>query len=82
MVVYHLKCKNCEANYIGQTKCIYDVRMNDHQTDKNSHVFEHHNIPGHEIDFETVNCIFLVGFHQKIAKIYLYKTKIFYILDF
>jgi hypothetical protein len=28
--------------------------MNYHQTDKNSHVFENHNIPGHEIDFENV----------------------------
>jgi hypothetical protein len=57
MVVYHLKCKNCNADYIGQTKRICDVRMIDHQTDKNSHVFEHHNIPGHEIDFENVEIL-------------------------
>ena len=57
MVVYHLKCKNCNADYIGQTKRICDVRMKDHQTDKNSHVFEHHNIPGHEIDFENVEIL-------------------------
>ena len=35
----------------GETKRICDVRMNDHQTDKNSHVYEHHSKPGHEIDF-------------------------------
>ena len=57
MVVYHLKCKNCNADYIGQTKRICDVRMHDHQTDKNSHVFEHHNMPGHEIDFENVEIL-------------------------
>ena len=57
MVVYHLKCKNCTANYVGQTKRICDVRMNDHQTDKNSHVYEHHNIDGHEIDFENVEIL-------------------------
>jgi hypothetical protein len=57
MVVYHLKCKNCNADYIGQTKRICDVRMKDHQNDKNSHVFEHHNIPGHEIDFENVEIL-------------------------
>jgi hypothetical protein len=57
MVVYHLKCKNCKADYIGQTKRICDVRMKDHQTDKNSHVFEHHNIPRHEIDFENVEIL-------------------------
>jgi hypothetical protein len=28
--------------------------MNDHKTDKNSHVYEHHNIDGHEIDLENV----------------------------
>jgi hypothetical protein len=52
MGVYHLKCKNCNADYIGQTR-----RMKDHQTDKNSHVFEHHNIPGLEIDFENVEIL-------------------------
>ena len=57
MVVYHLKCKNCNADYIGQTKRICDVRMNDHQTDKNSHVYEHHSKPGHEIDFENVEIL-------------------------
>ena len=31
--------------------------MKDHQTDKNSHVFEHHNKPGHEIDFENVEIL-------------------------
>jgi hypothetical protein len=28
--------------------------MNDHQTNKDSHVFEHHNQPDHEIYFENV----------------------------
>ena len=28
--------------------------MNDHKTTKESHVCEHNNIPGHEIDFENV----------------------------
>ena len=31
--------------------------MNDHQTDKNSHVYEHHSKPGHEIDFENVEIL-------------------------
>jgi hypothetical protein len=57
MVVYHLKCKNCKADYIGQTKRICNMRMKDHQTDKNSHVHEHHNISGHEIDFENVEIL-------------------------
>ena len=31
--------------------------MNDQQTDKNSHVYEHPNIPGHEIDLENVEIL-------------------------
>ena len=31
--------------------------MNDHQTDKNSHVYEYHNKGGHEIDFENVEIL-------------------------
>ena len=53
-VVYHLKCKNCDASYVGQTVRICNIRMNDHKTTKESHVCEHNNIPGHEIDFENV----------------------------
>jgi hypothetical protein len=41
MVVYHLECKNFKADFIEQIKRICDVRMKDHQTDKNSHVNEH-----------------------------------------
>ena len=31
MVVYHLKCKNCDADYIGQSKRICNIRMDEHQ---------------------------------------------------
>jgi hypothetical protein len=37
------------------TKDLGNLRI--HQTDKNSHVYEHHNIPGHEIDFENVEIL-------------------------
>jgi hypothetical protein len=57
MVVYHLKCKNCPAHYIGQSKRICNVRMKDHENDEKSHVFEHHNLQGHEIDFENVEIL-------------------------
>jgi hypothetical protein len=50
MVVYHLKYKNYPANYIGQSKRICNV----HENDEKSHVFENHNLQGHEIDFENV----------------------------
>ena len=53
MVVYHLKCKNCPAHYIGKSKRICNVRMKDHEKDDKSHVLEHNNLPGHEIDFDN-----------------------------
>jgi hypothetical protein len=59
--LYHkiLKCKNCDADYIGQSKRICNIRMDEHQKPtKNktnpSHVYEHNIIPGHEIDFDNV----------------------------
>ncbi len=62
---------------VGQTKRICDARMKDHQTDKNSHVYEHHNIPGHEIDFENVEILNRADTIRKLE----YK-EIFYIRKF
>ena len=57
-VVYHLKCKNCEANYIGMSKRIWSHRMDEHEkTDHASHVYEHHHLEGHEIDFDNVEIL-------------------------
>ena len=57
-VIYHLKCKTCEADYIGMSKRIWTHRMNEHEkTDENSHVYEHHHEDGHEIDFENVEIL-------------------------
>ena len=57
-VIYHLKCKTCEANYIGMSKRIWSHRRDEHEkTDHSSHVFEHHHIEGHEIDFDNVEII-------------------------
>ena len=60
MVVYKLKCltEGCDASYIGESKRICSVRMEDHESDPKSHVYEHHKLPGHEIDFANVE-IFL-----------------------
>jgi hypothetical protein len=44
MVVYKLKCltEGCDASYIGESKRICNVRMEDHESDPKSHVYEHH----------------------------------------
>ena len=48
MVVYKLKCltEGCDASYIGESKRICNVRMEDHESDPKSHVYEHHKLPG------------------------------------
>jgi hypothetical protein len=59
MVVYKLKCltEGCDVSYIGQSKRICNVRMEDHESDPKSHVYEHHKLPGHEIDFANVEIL-------------------------
>jgi hypothetical protein len=59
MVVYKLKCltEGCDASYIGESKRICNIRMEDHESDPKSHVYEHHHLPGHEIDFAGVEIL-------------------------
>ena len=56
-VIYHLKCKNCENDYIGLSTRIWSHRRREHETDKKSHVYQHHIQPGHEIDFDNVEIL-------------------------
>ena len=59
MVVYKLNCltEGCDASYIGESKRICSIRMEDHATDPKSHVYEHHKLPGHEMDFANVEIL-------------------------
>ena len=65
-VVYHLKCKakDCIDSYIGESKRICNIRMEDHATDPKSHVYAHHHLPGHEMDFENVDMLGQKMVHQ------------------
>jgi hypothetical protein len=56
-VIYHLKCKNCTDSYIGMTTRTFLKRLAEHKKDKNSHVFQHHSLINHEIDFENVEIL-------------------------
>ena len=56
-VVYHYKCKNCDASYIGMTSRILENRENEHKTNANSHVYQHKNLDNHEIDYENVEIL-------------------------
>jgi hypothetical protein len=59
MVVYKLNCltEGCDASYIGESKRICNIRMEDHANYPKSHVHEHHKLPGHKMDFENVEIL-------------------------
>jgi len=58
LVVYSVKCKNCQREYIGKTKLHLCTRMNQHKSNISSscrlHELEH---PGHMIDYDNVQVI-------------------------
>ena len=56
-VVYHFKCKNCTANYVGKTKRNLNTRIREHQTTKNSSIFKHTTLEKHEFDFDNVEIL-------------------------
>ena len=41
--------------------------MNDHKTSKKSHVYEHNNIPGHEINFENIEILDRADYSFKLS---------------
>jgi len=58
-VVYRLRCKNCNASYVGQTKRRLTTRVTEHKNDinkkssKHSVITEHRLELNHEIDWEN-----------------------------
>jgi len=58
LVVYSVKCKKCQREYIGKTKHRLCTRMNQHKSNISSscrlHELEH---PGHVIDYDNVQVI-------------------------
>jgi hypothetical protein len=49
LVVYHIKCMDCDNDYIGKSEQILSNRIEQHLTDKNSHVFQRYHALGHYI---------------------------------
>ena len=47
--VYHLRCEDCDDDYIGETGRPYKVRHADHNKDINSPVFQHLRTTGHKL---------------------------------
>ena len=65
LVVYHIKCSECQADYIGKTERILAHRILEHQSPKKdkktgnyiSAVYEHHKLTGHKIDYDDVKIL-------------------------
>ena len=55
-VVYHLKCLNCEEDFIRKTTGVCSIRMKEHEYD-HEHAFEHNHKVGHAIDFDNVKIL-------------------------
>ena len=58
-VVYNVKCKNCEANYVGETGRSLKFRLMEHQrpSSKNSMVSQHIHGSKHSIDWKESKVI-------------------------
>jgi hypothetical protein len=57
LVVYRLKCMDCDAEYIGKSERILNERIHEHLKDKESHVFQHILNEKHRIDVENVEIL-------------------------
>ena len=57
LVVYQLKCNECNATYIGKTVRILGRRLHEHETSKTSACYEHCAKLGHTIDYKNPEVI-------------------------
>ena len=61
LVVYHLKCMDCDADYIGKSERILNERVLEHLKDKESHVFQHIHNEKHRMDVENIKILDRAG---------------------
>ena len=61
LVINHVKCQDCEADYIGKTERILYYRIQEHKGESSnkidSAVHEHQLATSHKIDFDNVKII-------------------------
>ena len=56
-VVYHIKCKDCNAEYIGKTRRVLSIRIKEHKEKMESKVRQHIAQTSHSIDFDNVKIL-------------------------
>ena len=57
MVIYSIKCAQCNAEYIGKTDRILSIRISEHKKVENSACFQHSQTTGYVMDYEKVQVI-------------------------
>ncbi|CAF0999626.1 unnamed protein product [Brachionus calyciflorus] len=66
LVVYNIKCKNCEANYIGKCKRILSYRISEHKKSSESSCCQHESSTGHTMDYDNIEIIDKAGTDMKL----------------
>ena len=61
LVIYHVKCQECDADYIGKTERILFYRIQEHKGESSnkidSAIHQHQLATSHKIDFDNVKII-------------------------
>ena len=61
LVIYHVKCQDCEADYIEKTERILFYRIQEHKGESSnkidSAIHEHQLATSHKINFDNVKII-------------------------
>ena len=61
LVIYHIKCQECDADYIGKTERILFYRIQEHKGESSnkidSAIHQHQLATSHKIDFDNVKII-------------------------
>ena len=56
-VIYHIKCENCQNDYIGETARTLGTRLKEHVTRSSSAVHEHCDNTGHNIEADNTTIL-------------------------
>ena len=55
--VYHIHCKQCDKDYVGETSRLLETRVKEHLSRNSSAVHEHCNLTGHSVDFSKTKVL-------------------------
>ncbi|XP_067029582.1 uncharacterized protein [Acropora muricata] len=55
--VYHIHCKQCDKNYVGETARLLETRIKEHLSRNSSAVNEHCKLTGHSVDSSKIKVL-------------------------